>query len=257
MRNKIRRVLYRIYTDYFMKNRYSSYEKLICDLLENGYEFITISEYKKLSKEGKHVIIRHDIDSDPKIARKMYEIEKKYDVKTTFYFRQKTMDDNLIRDIISYGSEFGYHYEEIATYVKKNKIKKKDEIIKLIPIIREEFNLNLKKIEEKYNYVIHSVAAHGDFINRKFNITNSNIFDSKSNPNVIEAYDKKIEGKLDARLSDDYAPKYWKPYTPEEIIRNPVNKNILFLVHTRYWNSSPLGRFKEDMSRFVEGLRNK
>ena len=99
---RIKAILYRIYNDYFMKNRYGVYDDLINKLLENGYQFIRISEYKKLYDSGKHVIIRHDIDSDVKIARKMFEIEKKYNVKSTFYFREKTLDDNLIKDIIDY-----------------------------------------------------------------------------------------------------------------------------------------------------------
>lgn len=252
---RIKTILYRIYNDYFMKNRYGVYDDLINKLLENGYQFIRISEYKKLYDSGKHVIIRHDIDSDVKIARKMFEIEKKYNVKSTFYFREKTLDDNLIKDIIDYGSEFGYHYEEIATYVKKNKIKNREKIVKDMPIIKRQFDSNLKSIEIRYNTTIKSVAAHGDFINRKYNITNNMIFDEKSHSNVIEAYDKRIEGKLDARISDDFGPRYWKPQVPEKIIGE--NNNILILVHTRYWNKSPIERFKEDACRLIEGIRNK
>ena len=259
MKKKFKKVFYRMYNDYLMKNRYSEYENLILDFKNNGYEFIKISEYNKLKEKGKHIIIRHDIDSDVKIARKMFEIEKKNGVKTTFFFRKRTLNDKLIKEIIDYGSEFGYHYEEIATYIKDNKLKSKEEIIDSIKNIQKLFEKNLRQLEEKYNVKICSIAAHGDFINRKYKITNDELFNldlRKKYPSIIEAYDKKIEGNLNRRTSDDFGPNYWKPIIPKPTLEEK-DDNILILVHTRYWNKAPIERFKEDFLRIIEGIENK
>lgn len=81
-----------------------------------------IKDYKQMeNSDKKYIFIRHDIDSDIKIARRMFEIEKKLNVKSTFNFRLCTMDKKLIYDILEYGSEVGYHYEEIAQYCKDNR----------------------------------------------------------------------------------------------------------------------------------------
>ena len=69
-------MLSRLYNDYIMPNRYKEYEELLNLFKSSGYEFICVKDYKKLENDkGKYIIIRHDIDSDIKIARKMFEIE--------------------------------------------------------------------------------------------------------------------------------------------------------------------------------------
>ena len=94
------------------------------------------------------------------------------------------------------------------------------------------------------------IKLFGEF----FKLDSDILFDGNSYSNIIEAYDEKIEGKLDARISDDFGPKYWKPQIPEEIIND---NNILILVHTRYWDKAPIERFKEDFCRLIEGIKNK
>lgn len=244
----------RIYNDYFMKSRISEYEKLLSDYLENGYIFLMIKESrKKLDDKKKYIFIRHDIDSDIKIARKMFEVEKKLNIKTTYYFRLSTFDKKLVEDIINYGSEVGYHYEEIATYCKENNIFDKDNIIKNTKIIKEKFINNVKTLQNKYNLKFYSIASHGDFINRKIKLTNDQIYDKdlKNKLKFIEAYD--MEYMLDFRTSDCMPPKFFKQ-DPYLAIKNN-KKKVLLLIHTRYWGSAPIERFKLDLNRIIDSIR--
>lgn len=243
----------RIYNDYFMKNRYGEYEKLIKELLNNGYSFIRICDYSQLNENGKHIIIRHDIDSDVKIAKKMFEIEKKHKVKSTYYFRNSTFDKDFMKEIEKYGSEVGYHYEEIATYCKKNKINTKEGAIKNMDKIKSFFCDNIYTFEKEFDIKLKSIASHGDFYNRKIDLPNRNLFDKelrKKFPNIVEAYDDEIEKKLDSRMSDCMYPNFWKPKNPMDCIKNN-DKNILILVHTRWWDKNPLERFKLDLIRLL------
>lgn len=244
----------RIYNDYFMGSRMSEYEKLLKSYLKNDYTFLMIKEStKKLDDEKKYIFIRHDIDSDIRIARKMFEVEKKLNIKTTYYFRLSTFDKKLVQDIIDYGSEVGYHYEEIATYCKKNKVFNKEIVIKNIEDIKENFVNNIEKLQEEYNLKFSSIASHGDFINRKINYTNDQVYDKKlkNKLKLIEAYD--IEPMLDFRTSDCMPPKFFKQDPFLAIKEN--KKKVLLLVHTRYWGSAPIERFKLDLNRVIDSVR--
>lgn len=259
MKNKLKKILHRVYNDFLMPNRYYEYEAIIKNYQEIGYQFITISEYKKLTEKGKYLIIRHDIDSDVQIAKRMFEIEKRYNVKATYYFRKSTLDTAFMKKINEYGSEVGYHYEEIATYVKKNKIKTKKEILKHIKKIQELFKQNIISFEKDTEIKLCSIAAHGDYINVKYKITNNILFDKemqKCFPQIIEAYDTKIEGYLDARISDCEYPILWKPITPKQILEND-NAKVLMLIHTRWWSRAPIERLKLIINRVVEEIKYK
>ena len=60
----------RIYNDYFLPDRMDDYEKLLKSYLDNNYNFICIKDYKKMKDDKRYIFIRHDIDSDVKIAKK-------------------------------------------------------------------------------------------------------------------------------------------------------------------------------------------
>lgn len=244
----------RIYSDYFMPNRYKEYEAFLKLFLDNGYNFICVKEFEKLKdKTKKYIILRHDIDSDIKIAQKMFEIEKKLEIKSTYYFRLCTINKELIKQIDEYGSEVGYHYEEIAQYCKDNKNISKEFVINNLDKIKLKMIENVKYFENETNVKIHSIASHGDFINRRIGVTNKFLYqkDIQDKLGVIEAYD--IEENIDFRTADNMYPQYWKK-NPNVAISERMNR-ALILVHPRWWDSSPIERFKLDVGRILDGIK--
>ncbi|MGI6669067.1 MAG: hypothetical protein ACOX4M_06615 [Acetivibrionales bacterium] len=129
-------VFERIYVDFFMPERFEEYRNIIKIAIENGYQCISMIDYIKnfcnSDSDAKLIILRHDIDNDLKATRRFFQIERELEVKSTYYFRLCTLDYSLMDNIIDYGSEVGYHYEELATYCKKNKITSKKILIKNI-----------------------------------------------------------------------------------------------------------------------------
>ena len=99
----------RLYEDYWKKSRLKDYQNMLEYAKKNGYEmagildFYTMVENGKLSKDfydgdKKLLINRHDIDTSPKVARKMFEIEKQVygkNASATYYFRDSTVDTRL------------------------------------------------------------------------------------------------------------------------------------------------------------------
>lgn len=244
----------RIYSDYIMGNRYKEYEEFLKLFLKYDYKFICVKDYELLNdNDNKYIVLRHDIDSDIKIAKKMFEIEKKLNIKSTYYFRLCTIDTEFIREIYDYGSEVGYHYEEIAQYCKDHNVISKEFVINNIDDIKTCMIKNIKKFEDDTNVKIYSIASHGDFINRKINIPNKYLYqdDIKQKLKLIEAYD--IENLIDFRTADTMYPKFWKRDIKEAI--NQKSKNVLVLVHPRWWNSSPLIRARLDIQRIIDEIK--
>ena len=244
-----------------MPSKLNEYEDLIKKSLELGYTHITIREYYHKLKENtlgskKYFLHRHDIDTDTKTAKKMFEIEKKYDVKTTSYFRLSTLDINLMKMIDSYGSEASYHFEEIATYCKSNHIKSKEKALEKITDIRQLFINNVETVETKSGIKIRTVASHGDFVNRKLRIQNNEITKDIKLRNYLsltcEAYDNDLQNSFDVYVKDGMYPKKYIP-----IIFDTLGKynTICFLTHARYWNIHILTNLQDSLKRAYEGLR--
>lgn len=246
----------RIYANYLMKNRYKEYENFLKNFKNAGYEFICIRDFEKLKdKNHKHIILRHDIDSDVKIAKKMFEIERKLNIKSTYYFRLCTFKADFMKDIYNYGSEVGYHYEEIAQYCKNNKQFSKEFVNNNIEKIKKIMINNITNFEQKAGIKITSIASHGDFINRKIDLRNEYLYDEdmKKRLKLIEAYD--IDRLVNFRTIDAMYPKRWQHNYVEAI--NSNCKNVLILVHPRWWNKAPITRTILELERIIEAIKYK
>ncbi len=255
---KIKGVFKRIYLDYFMPSRLKEYEKILQNIVNEGFECITYSEYvSKLKKntleDKKYFILRHDIDTDLATTRRFFKIEKKMNVKASYYFRQTTINVKLMREINAYGSEASYHFEEIATFCKKNHIKNKQKVIENISEIRQMFKNNFITLEQKLGYKLITVASHGDFVNRKLNTINNVITDDDNLRQELgilaETYDKDVFAGFDTYVSD--CKNGYISLLDEHL---KTDKFICFLTHPRQWRTNFYVNTKDNLKRFVEGI---
>ena len=94
---------------------YYIFEKLIISLIEDGYSFITFSQYLKNNNQRKFIILRHDVDDLKYHSFTFAQIENKYGIKGTFNFRivPQSYDKHLIWKIHSMNHEIGFHYETV------------------------------------------------------------------------------------------------------------------------------------------------
>ncbi|WP_052233292.1 hypothetical protein [Massilia sp. WF1] len=120
------------------------HEKLIRAAVDAGFTQTSVRDYFDTVRRGeaatsKVIVHRHDIDTDLRTTRKLFEIEKKYGIRASYYFRLSTLDFGLMREIEEYGSEAIYHYEELASFAKRNKIKDPALVRNRLPEIREAF----------------------------------------------------------------------------------------------------------------------
>jgi len=253
---------HRIYADFFLPSRLGEYERLLTTALEKGYLHQTIGGFYRAVSGGPpppgnlFFIHRHDIDTDVSTAKKFFDAEKKYGVVSTYYFRLKTADFVLMKEIAAYGSEVGYHYEEIAQFAKEHRIRSREKILEHLPAIREEFLKNFRELDTRLGSKIRSVASHGDFVNRSLGLANTLIIDDEVRQKagiMVECYDDKLMSAYSAVISDAPYPAFYKGGNPFKAIadRLPV---IYLLTHPRHWKANPAVNIRDDVGRLYEGM---
>lgn len=251
----------RIYGDYLMPDRLKEYENLLRMSIDSGYQHITLPTFYSLARSrpfsGKYFIHRHDIDTDPKTARKIFEIERKLGVLSSYYFRLSTLDIPLMQEIHQFGSEVGYHYEELATYCKRKRLKDIHSLRNRFEEIRELFIANYKHVESLCGFHIQTIAAHGDFVNRFLGIPNQDFIDSsvmKRLGILFECYDQRLITGYSSIISDTNYPLYYKPIHPISAIQD--NEQVIFmLTHPRHWRTDPIGNSLDNLNRIWEGVK--
>ncbi|MFQ7120853.1 MAG: hypothetical protein ACLRPW_13450 [Intestinibacter sp.] len=259
----------RLYEDYIKKSRLLSYEEVLLLAKSEGYIMMGIHEFMRYVEEngniddGKKILVnRHDIDTSPRVARKMFNIEKKVYGKegnSTFYFRDSTTDVELINDIESYGYETGYHYEELATFEKKKKYKDVNLIRQHLPEIRKQFEKDFIKYKKITGTNSYSVASHGDFVNTLLGIQSVEILQDVSLRNKldikVEAYDESIMKYVSIRLADQVLLENFSSNVKKAITDGM--HIIMILTHPRNWEVDFIANNRENIKRLYQGIKYK
>lgn len=254
-------IINKIYSEYLMPSRLGMYDNFLLQALNSGYLQTSVRTYFQSMRDSEYcnkkiIVHRHDIDSDVRTARKLFEIEKKYNIKSSYYFRKATLDYKFMREIEEYGSEASYHYEEIATFAKKNHIKDPIEIRKHLPEIRNNFLVNFTSIEEQLGRKIITVASHGDFANRRLKLINHEILDDQKLRECCgiecESYDLTLLNNFDIYISDRPHPQYYYPMSPFDAIGR--HNKICLLTHPVQWETNWIESTKSNLIRLYEEL---
>jgi hypothetical protein len=255
-------LLNRLYADYLMPSRLGVFEDIIVAARDSGYTQTSVRDFWEILRSGapvpdKVVLRRHDIDTDLQTTRKLFEIEKKHGIRSSFYFRLSTLDLDLMHEIEAYGSEASYHYEELATFAKRNHIKESALVMKQLAEIRREFLDNFRRIERQFGRKLTTAASHGDFANRRLKLNNTEVLDDpqlRADCGIeCETYDPVLTRHFDIYISDCPAPRYYRPICPIDAIGR--HQRIYLVTHPRQCAANWKANTKDNLFRMVEALR--
>lgn len=250
----------RINSNFLMSSRLDEYRALIDVVLSQGYRVVSIREAARLQDQlgqsEPHLILRHDVDTDPMTAAEMFEIDRKLGVQSSYYFRLSTLHVPLMQEIEGSGSEASYHYEELASAIKATGAGAAD-IPRIIDTAQRQFSRNLLALRARTSLPMTTVAAHGDFINRRLGFSNAILLDDEELRRALgiehEAYDKALQDRLDARITDGLPPPAWIGGHPLTAVHQG-QRIIYLLVHPRWWKARIGANAKDDWVRLVEGI---
>lgn len=254
-------IILRIYKKLKQRSRLSHYEDILKYAIDNGYSLSSLNEWYRSEKKDKQFVLRHDVDIDCQGARRMFEIEKKLGVTSTYYFRNSTQDIKLISEMQEAGFETGLHYETIADYSKINKIYSSDNL-------KDEDYSNCKRLlrndiedwKMKYGNLF-SICAHGDKRNRLLKVPNRILFDKEMREEtsvLFDACDRDIMDRVDQYISDTSIVnnhKWKQGISPFNAIDSGSN-TIMLLTHPTHWNYNLSKNIKALYRGFLEDNLN-
>ncbi len=254
-------LLNRLYADYLMPSRLGEYEALLKRARDAGYVQTSVRNFHRelASPHGapRRVLVhRHDIDSDLRTATKMFALEAKHGVRASYYFRLTTLDFGFMREIEAAGSEASYHYEEVADYAKRHRIRCPQEIRRRFPEIREQFIRNFNSITERLGLQMVTVASHGDFANRRLKVINHELLrdaDVRGRCGIeCESYDSELLRHFDMYISDREFPHYYTPLSPFDALGR--YERLCFLTHPLQWETNWVETTRCNLRRVAEEI---
>ncbi|MFP4521293.1 MAG: hypothetical protein ACLFQK_04035 [Fibrobacterota bacterium] len=226
-----------------------AYESLLNKIKEKYSNILTVREYFKCGKLPEvFCIIRHDVDRRPSNALKTAELEKKYGIKASYYFRKSPSkkEKNIILKISEMGHETGFHFEclsdargnrDKAEELFKKELKKLREIVSVETIcmhgspfsaydnrVMWEGADKQKELIEKYG-ILGEVYCHIDFMN------------------VVYLTDTGRSWKEDASNIRDHAGKAAASLKSGgtsgliEYLEKSAHANIMINAHPERWNA--------------------
>jgi hypothetical protein len=260
------RIKNRIVSDFFLASRLNEYQELLLTAQGQGYEMHSISSFWKLILAGnvqhdkKYFINRHDIDTDLSVTRCIWDIERQLQVRSSYFFRLSTLDTDLMKDIEASGSDASYHYEEVASEAKLRGYKTQKHIFLNIAAIQQTFADNLRTLRLQTGLPMKIVASHGDFVNRKLNLSNHVMLQDQNLRGQLgielEVYDESFMKYVTSRHSDTIYPTFYKPKSPIDGVRRG-EQVIYFLSHPRHWRANPKENLVDNINRLWEGIKYK
>lgn len=90
------------------------YKKLLEAIASSNYKVIRIRDHiEKSTIPEKTIILRHDVDLDAHYQLQFAELEKEFNIQSSYYFRTVggVFDEKVITQVKKLGHEVGYHYE--------------------------------------------------------------------------------------------------------------------------------------------------
>ncbi|WP_297854397.1 hypothetical protein [Meiothermus sp.] len=253
----------RFYSDFLLPDRTPEFRRLLEQALARGYRIHSIASIWEQIKagrleEGPLLVLRLDIDTDLRTTRALWQVMRELNVRGSFYFRLCTLDVELMRAIHEAGSEASYHYEELATYAKRHRLKSRAEVEARMPAIRALFAANYRRIKALTGLPLHTVASHGDWLNRRLGVTNLELLQDRSLREALgielEAYDDALHSHYAQRYSDGAYPRLWLDGDPLAALASRQSV-IEILLHPRHWSANIAVNLQDNLGRAWEEVR--
>jgi hypothetical protein len=223
--------------------RWSEYGELLEGARERGYELVALEDWVARGRPSSEptLILRHDVDQQPRAALRMAAIEESLGVSSTWYFRWRTARPEVIARLRDRGFGVGLHYETLTRLARARGLAEGQEPgADLVAEAREVLRGEIASFATRHG-PIHSVCPHGDSAIPW--ISNAGLLRGQEPSAYGVAFDgnEAMRGtRLGYWLTDRArADGSWKDgVRPAALLADGVSP-VLCLTHPNNWSSGP------------------
>jgi hypothetical protein len=217
--------------------RWGEYEVLLRRARARGYRLRSLEDWLDDPGAGEPtVILRHDVDQDPRSVLRMAAIEEQEGIRSTWYFRWRTAHPVVIARLRASGFAVGLHYETLSRQLLAagRREATEEDVERCRAQLREE----IRAFVECHG-PIRSICPHGD--TRLPGVTNA-ILVRGTDPQELgvrwDGNEAMRRHRLGYWLTDRSAPEgAWKDgQDPQALLAAGVTP-ILCLTHPNNWSS--------------------
>jgi hypothetical protein len=135
-----------------------AFRELLNEIFRAKYNVVTFEQYLRSKKDGKIIILRHDVDKNPLRSLRTAEMENELEINGTYYFRVRNgkCPGKVIGRVAQLGHEIGYHYDDLNATGG------------IIEEALASFQSNLAKLRELFP--VRTICMHGSPLSRHDNI---------------------------------------------------------------------------------------
>jgi hypothetical protein len=221
--------------------RWPEYGRVLKAALGAGYRVIALEEFLDGAAQGVEeplLILRHDVDQCSSAALTMSAIERDLGLRSTWYFRWRTADAEVIAEVRRRDGEVGLHYETLSREALETGGPGGERSAGQLAGARRRLREEIATFAELHG-PIRSVAAHGD--TRAPGVRNGDLLrDEQWSDYGIEydANDAMRRHRLAAWLTDrSDADGGWSDGRDPFAMLAQRQTPILFLTHPNNWVS--------------------
>jgi len=146
------------------RDRFRDYEGLLRAALSHEYRVVSLEDFlfDPAARMGERILIlRHDVDQHPASALVAARIERRLELRSTWYVRWRTADPAVIEALRAAGGSVGFHYETLTRRVLDGGFDRRAGLDALLEDTRRELRTEIATFQELFG-PLRSVCAHGD-----------------------------------------------------------------------------------------------
>ena len=147
------------------RDRFRDYEGLLRAALSHGYRVVSLEDFlfDPAARMGQRILIlRHDVDQHPASALVAARIERRLDLRSTWYMRWRTADPSVIDALRAAGGSVGLHYETLTRRVLDGGFDRRAGLDALLEDTRRGAARARSRPSQELFGPLRSVCAHGD-----------------------------------------------------------------------------------------------
>ena len=227
----------------FSRGRGAQYRSFLRVAVSLGYLVVPLRRFlddPRVRAEPRVLILRHDVDQRPVSALECAEVERALGISSSWYFRWRTADPDVIAAVRAQGGEVGLHYETLSRRVLAEGLTTAAETQPLLDACRDELREEIRAFRGLFGR-LDTIAAHGD--TRVGFVRNLELVEGVG----PEAFGVRHDANLSLRdhrlglwLTDRSAAEggWAGERDPHEVLARGISP-ILCLTHPNNWVSGP------------------